>query len=107
MPVLHEISTITAKGQTTVPKAVRQVLGVGAGDQIEFRVEDGEVTVLPVAVSQEDPVIGRFLDFIARDLEQHPAAVKAISPQFARRVAALVGRKKVDLTAPIEGEVDL
>ena len=28
---LEEISTITAKGQTTIPKAVRQALGVGYG----------------------------------------------------------------------------
>lgn len=27
--VVEEVCTITAKGQTTVPKAVRQALGVG------------------------------------------------------------------------------
>ena len=31
MPVIEKRSTITAKGQTTVPKAVRQVLGVKEG----------------------------------------------------------------------------
>ena len=43
--VVEEVCTITAKGQTTVPKAVRQALGVGYGGRIAFRVERGRVTV--------------------------------------------------------------
>lgn len=31
MTIVEEVCTITAKGQTTVPKAVRQALGVGYG----------------------------------------------------------------------------
>jgi AbrB family looped-hinge helix DNA binding protein len=42
---LEEISTITAKGQTTIPKAVRQALGVDYGGRIAFRVSDGGVTI--------------------------------------------------------------
>lgn len=45
MPVVEEVCTITAKGQTTVPKAVRQALGVGYGGRIAFRVEKETVTV--------------------------------------------------------------
>lgn len=30
---------------TTVPEAVRNYLGVGSGDRIEWHVEDGEVVV--------------------------------------------------------------
>ena len=33
---LEKISTITAKGQTTIPKAVRQALGVDFGGRIAF-----------------------------------------------------------------------
>ena len=47
---LEEISTITAKGQTTqatIPKAVRQALGVDYGGHIAFRVSVGG---LPSAV---------------------------------------------------------
>ena len=43
--VVEEICTITAKGQTTVPRAVRQALGVGYGGRIAFRVKEGRVTV--------------------------------------------------------------
>ncbi len=38
MPIVEEVCTITAKGQTTLPR-VRQALGVGYGGRIAFRVE--------------------------------------------------------------------
>ena len=41
-------STITAKGQTTVPISIRKRLGVNAGDESEFVVLDnGTVVVQP------------------------------------------------------------
>lgn len=41
-------SRITSKGQITVPKAIRETLGVVPGDRIAFRVEeDGRVLVEP------------------------------------------------------------
>ena len=57
MPTIEERSTITAKGQTTVPKAIRQVLGVKEGDEIAFRVEGRRVTVVPVETPHADPVV--------------------------------------------------
>ena len=36
---------VTAKGQVTIPKAVREKLGVRPGDEIEFVEEDGAVRV--------------------------------------------------------------
>jgi AbrB family looped-hinge helix DNA binding protein len=42
-------STITSKGQVTVPKAVRDKLNLQAGDKLEFIIEDGDgVRVVPV-----------------------------------------------------------
>ena len=41
-------SAITAKGQTTLPKPVREALGVGAGDRVRYVILDNEVRVLPV-----------------------------------------------------------
>jgi AbrB family looped-hinge helix DNA binding protein len=44
-------SRITSKGQITVPKAIRETLGVEPGDRIAFRVqEDGRVVVEPETV---------------------------------------------------------
>ncbi len=40
-------SKVTTKGQITIPKAVREALGVEAGDRVEFVVrEDGVVEML-------------------------------------------------------------
>lgn len=43
-------SLITAKGQTTIPKAIRDRLRVAPGDRVDFVVQaDGSVTVEPAA----------------------------------------------------------
>ena len=41
-------SSVTKKGQTTLPKAVRDTLGVGPGDRVRYLILDGEVRILPV-----------------------------------------------------------
>ena len=43
------VATITSKGQITIPKAIREHLGVTSGHRLEFRIgDDGAVTVLPI-----------------------------------------------------------
>ncbi|WP_411871045.1 AbrB/MazE/SpoVT family DNA-binding domain-containing protein [Vulcanococcus limneticus] len=44
-----EVATLTAKGQVTVPKAVREALGLRQGDQLSWELEDGCVRVRAVA----------------------------------------------------------
>ena len=41
-------SAITAKGPTTLPKAVRDALGVRPGDRVRYLIADGDVHILPV-----------------------------------------------------------
>lgn len=45
MGLLAETS-VSAKNLTTVPKAVRNFLEVGAGDTLEWHVEDGAITIV-------------------------------------------------------------
>jgi AbrB family looped-hinge helix DNA binding protein len=41
-------SAITSKGQTTIPKAIRDHLGLKAGDRVKFFIHpDGSVVLLP------------------------------------------------------------
>jgi antitoxin PrlF len=110
MPVVEEVCTITAKGQTTVPKAVRQTLGVGYGGRIAFRVEGGSVTVH--ALPEEDaadPALAPFLALLEADLASRPAdAVRPLPKALTGRLEALAAEVgEVDPDAPIEGEVGL
>ena len=41
-------SGITSKGQTTLPKAVREALSVRPGDRVRYVIQDREVRILPV-----------------------------------------------------------
>lgn len=40
------MGTVTSKGQTTIPKAVRDQLGLGEGSLIEWKVDDGRAIVV-------------------------------------------------------------
>jgi antitoxin PrlF len=68
MSVTQEVCTIIAKGQTTVPKVIRQALGVSYGDRITFRVQDGVVSVHAAAEPEADPVLAPFLAPLERDI---------------------------------------
>ena len=44
-------STLTAKGQTTIPKLIRQHLDLKPGDRIRFVIEaGGKVTLIPATL---------------------------------------------------------
>ncbi len=105
--VFEEVSTITSKGQTTVPKSVRQALGLSEGDQIAFRVDDSGVTVRRAESPDDDPAIAAFLTFLAKDLEANPERLQTLSPDIVARMAELTKRMTFDPDAPIEGDVDL
>lgn len=38
-------SKITSKSQTTIPQTVRDLLGVGPGDDLVYRIEDGRIVL--------------------------------------------------------------
>jgi len=40
---------VTTKGQITIPKEVREQLGIGAGDQVVFRVEEHRAVLAKTA----------------------------------------------------------
>ncbi len=39
-------SKLTGKGQTTIPQAVRTALGLRAGDELAYVIEDGRAVLL-------------------------------------------------------------
>ncbi len=45
-------SSLTSKGQTTIPQEIRTYLGLQTGDKLEFIIEeDGRVVVAPLTVN--------------------------------------------------------
>jgi len=48
-------ATITSKGQTTIPKEIRDYLKLHAGDQVDFIAgDDGTVTLIPAMIDVMD-----------------------------------------------------
>ncbi|MEO9332793.1 type II toxin-antitoxin system PrlF family antitoxin [Ectopseudomonas guguanensis] len=106
MPTVREQATITSKGQITLPKPIRQALGVDAGGKVDFELrEDGQVVVTRVDAEHEDPAIGAFLDLLARDIEagRH---VRDLPEDLARAMLEQAGRG-ANLDEEIDGEVAL
>ena len=74
MASLEIESTLTDRYQTTVPDAVRRTLKLRKRDKIRYVVRpDGAVLLTRAdAVAATDPVVEKFLAFLARDMEQDP-----------------------------------
>lgn len=108
MIVLEEHSKITGKGQTTVPKRVRDTLGVRFGDEIVYRVTgDGAVTVENARRSTDESAVDAFLEFISSDIKRHPQNVTAIELEDARRLDSLLEGVDVDLDDDFRGATSI
>jgi antitoxin PrlF len=105
--IVQERSKITAKGQTTVPKAVRQALGVSYGGEIAFVVDEHGVSVRRVENEEADPVIGTFLGFLEQDMLRNPQNIVAFPASMAERMTALTKHIGVDLDEEIDGSAAL
>ena len=96
-------SILTDRYQTTVPETVRRVLRLGKRDKIHYTIRPGGEVVLRRVDAPEvdDPVLGQFLGFLARDIARHPERLKAVDSKFAKRVQSLARGGKVDLDAAL------
>ncbi|MDI1472812.1 MAG: AbrB/MazE/SpoVT family DNA-binding domain-containing protein [Thermodesulfovibrio sp.] len=54
MKILTDKSVLTKKSQITLPKQVREFLGVKPGEQITFVIEDNTVKIMPVKSKLEE-----------------------------------------------------
>lgn len=96
-------STLTDRYQTTVPETVRRALKLGKRDKIHYTIrQDGEVVLTRATGAEgDDPVLGRFLGFLARDIATHPERLQAVDSGFVQRIRSLVGSTEVDLDAAL------
>lgn len=106
MPHIHQIATMTSKGQITLPKPIRQALGVDAGGRVAFDFNGQVITVSMAApVEHYDPLVSRFLALLARDLEAGKN-VEGLPAGLAQSLQQALNTP-VDLDAPIDGDVVL
>ncbi len=98
-------ATITARGQTTVPAAVRRMLGLGMSGRVVFRgLADGTVVIAKADSKEEDPALGAFLALLERDLTQRPEAIRPVSRDLYERAVALVDGVEVDLDEALSSD---
>jgi antitoxin PrlF len=103
-PLCQE-STLTDRYQTTVPEPVRKALGLNKRDKICYTIQaDGKVWVSRAVQAESDPVIGKFLNFLAQDIERNPQQLQAVSSDLVSYVRSLVSDVDVDLDAPLLDE---
>jgi antitoxin PrlF len=106
MSRIHEVATITSKGQITLPKPIRQALGVDSGGKVAFDFNGKAITVTRAEPGEHnDPAIARFLALIERDIAEG-RNVAALPANLARSLKQ-AKQRRVDLSADIEGDVTL
>jgi len=106
MPTIHEVATLTSKGQITLPKPIRQALGVDAGGKLAFEFAGGRVIVTRVSDDEhQDPAIGSFLALLEKDI-QSGQRIGTLPEQLAQSLLARLG-KPTDLSEDIDGDVAL
>jgi antitoxin PrlF len=107
MPATLEVeSTLTDRYQTTVPETVRRALRLGKRDKIHYMIRpSGEVVLTRARAAEgDDPVLGQFLGFLARDIASHPERLQAVNADLVQRLQSLVGSVEVDLDAALPAD---
>lgn len=101
-------STLTDRYQTTVPDPVRKALGLRKRDKISYTIApDGKVYIARVEHKERDPAIEKFLEFLARGIEQKPERLQPITTEWASRLRSLVAEVEVgDIDEPLSGDDD-
>ena len=106
MPDIHEVATVTSKGQITLPKPIRQALGVTVGGKVAFDLRHGEVVVTRAdKVEHEDPAIEAFLGLLQRDI--HAGKNVRLLPDELVQAMTANARLAANVDEPIDGDVAL
>lgn len=97
-------SKITARNQTTLPSSVRTVLGVDGGSRLGYVIEGTTVRIVNAsALEGDDPVLDRFLGFVARSIEEDPQIVTMFPMELVARIHEVTAGVEIDHGARIEG----
>lgn len=107
MPATLEVeSTLTERYQTTVPETVRRALRLGKRDKIHYTIRPGGEVVMTRAEAEvaDDPVLGKFLVFLAHEMTSRPERLQAVDDVFVQRLQSLTADLPVDLDAALSAD---
>lgn len=106
MSTIHEVATITSKGQITLPKPIRQTLGLDFGSKVAFDLQGTQVVVSRVENQpHEDPAIAGLLRLLEKDIQTGQHITNLPEGLMHSMLAAL--KNPVDLDEEIVGDVAL
>lgn len=98
-------SKLTDRFQTTVPSPVRQALHLGKKDKIKYTIQaDGKVLMSRAALTENDPILGSFLSFLANDMQHRPEKLQSLTASMRSSVEGLVEGVEINLDAPLSDE---
>ena len=95
-------SSVTERFQTTIPKGVREALGLRRGDTLAYELRGEEVVVRRHPEQEgDDPVLVAFLDLLQRDIAVHPERLQRVTDALLQRGRELVDGVEIDLDAAL------
>ncbi len=101
--VLQSESTLTDRYQTTIPEPIREVLHLEKRDKIRYVVQkDGQVVLF--RANEEDPLLGELLSFLAKDIQNNPEHLQAVSPELVERARYLISEIDIDIDSQLDAE---
>ncbi len=102
---LKSESKLTDRYQTTIPETVRKALHLNKRDKLLYTIQaNGSVFISRAYVTESDPVLEGFLNFLAKDINKNPASLTTFSKELASHIQTLVTDVEVDLNSPLAEE---
>ena len=95
---IEDVSTLTDRFQTTVPKTIRKALSLKKGDKLHYHQEaNGRVYLAALPNFEADPVLEAFLKLLADDIAANPQRLASADQILLNSVAVLVADVEVDM----------
>lgn len=107
MAVLEATATVTSKGQFTLPKPIREALGLTTGERVICTLDTVKGEIMQVrkqTPDHEDPAIAAFLGLLEKDIAA--GELYALPPDLENRMR-IAAAEDIDLDENIEGDVAL
>lgn len=85
------VSTLTSKGQVTIPKEIRTRLGLRPGDRLDFQLDEGgELKVRPAS----EPSYLRLFGSLKHRAREKPVTMEEMRRSVKERAGKKLGRNR-------------